>query len=55
MLVWVSLVGGDPLVDPWENTLPRLGEIENTTFYERSDACKWTLEDNVLLNPFEQD
>ncbi|MGB3049832.1 MAG: hypothetical protein WBB42_02465 [Polyangiales bacterium] len=55
MMAWVSLLGSDPLVDPWENTLPRLGEIEITTFYEPSDSEAWSLDDNELLNPFLQE
>jgi len=55
MMVWVSLVGGDPLVDPWEMAFPRLDEIEITTFYEPLDSDAWSLDDNDLLNPFEQE
>lgn len=53
MIVWVSLVGSDPLVDPWETAFPGLDEIELTTFYEPSDCKSWSIEDNHLLNPFE--
>jgi len=55
MMAWVSLLGSDPLVDPWENTLPSIGELEIATFYEPSDAGVWRLDDNELLNPFEQE
>jgi len=55
LLVWVSLVGTDPLVDPWEMTFPGLDEIEVTTFYDPSESDSWSLEDNDLLNPFEQE
>ncbi|MGB5266137.1 MAG: hypothetical protein WBN30_06100 [Polyangiales bacterium] len=54
LMAWISLIGGDPLVDPWENALPELGEIEVTTFHEASDAGAWSLDDNELLDPFAQ-
>jgi hypothetical protein len=55
MMAWVSLLGSDPLIDPWENTSPRIAEIEITAFYEPSDSAAWSLDDNELLNPFEQE
>lgn len=55
LLVWVSLVGADPLVDPWEMTFPGLDEIQVTTFYEPFEPGIWRLDDNSLLDPFEQD
>jgi len=55
LLVWVSLVGTDPLVDPWEMAFPGLDEIQVTTFYEPSESHSWQLDDNSLLNPFERD
>ena len=55
IMAWVSLLGSDPLLDPWENASPPIGEIEITTFYEPSDASAWGLDDNELLNPFEQE
>ena len=55
MMAWVSLLGSDPLVDPWENTFPQLGEIQVSTFYEPFDSGAWKLDDNELLNPFEQE
>ncbi len=55
MIFWVSLVGSDPLVDPWETTFPRLDEIEVTTFYEPLESDAWRLDDNALLNPFVQE
>jgi len=55
MMAWVSLLGSDPLLDPWEHVSPPIGEIEITTFYETSDATAWGLDDNELLNPFEQE
>ncbi len=54
LMAWISLLGGDPLVDPWENALPELGEIEVTTFHEASEAGAWSLDDNELLDPFAQ-
>ncbi len=54
IVAWVSLLGSDPLVDPWENTLPSIGEMTITTVYEPSDAQVWSLDDSELLNPFEQ-
>ena len=55
MIFWVSLVGSDPLVDPWKTTSPRLDEIEVTTFYEPLESDAWRLDDNALLNPFVQE
>ena len=55
LLVWVSLVGADPLVDPWEMAFPGLDEIEVTTFYEPSESDSWQLDDSSLLDPFERD
>jgi len=55
MMAWVSLLGSDPLVDPWENTLPSIGEMTITTFYEPSNAQVWSVDDDELLNPFEQE
>jgi hypothetical protein len=55
MMAWISLLGSDPLVDPWENTVPSIGEMTITTFYETSDSAVWSLDDNELLNPFEQE
>lgn len=54
LLFWFSLVGSDPLVDPWEVAFPGLDEIELRTFYEPSAPESWSLDDNQLLNPFEQ-
>ena len=54
MMAWISLLGGDPLVDPWESALPELGEIQSTTFHGASDLGDWSLDDNELLDPFEQ-
>ncbi len=54
MMAWISLLGGDPLVDPWENAFPALGEIEAATFHGASDPGDWSLDDNELLDPFEQ-
>ncbi len=55
MMAWISLLGSDPLVDPWENTVSQLGEIEISTLHEPSDPGAWRLDDNELLNPFEQE
>jgi hypothetical protein len=55
LLVWVSLVGADPLVDPWEMAFPGLDEIQVATFYEPSESDSWQLDDNSLLNPFKRD
>ena len=55
MMAWISLLGSDPLVDPWENTVSQLGETEILTFHEPSDPGAWRLDDNELLNPFEQE
>ncbi|MBT8453866.1 MAG: hypothetical protein KJO40_18030 [Deltaproteobacteria bacterium] len=54
MMAWISLLGGDPLVDPWENAFPALGEIEAATSHGASDPGDWSLNDNDLLDPFEQ-
>jgi hypothetical protein len=54
MMAWISLLGGDPLVDPWENAFPEQGEIETATFHGSSDPGDWSLDDNALLDPFEQ-
>lgn len=55
MMAWVSLLGSDPLVDPWENSPPARVAIGITDFYEASDAASWRLDDNELLDPFSQD
>jgi len=55
MMAWVSLLGSDPLVDPWEDIFPRIADVDITTFYETSDSSAWSLDDNDLLNPFEQE
>lgn len=55
MMAWVSLLGSDPLVDPWEDIFPRIADARITTFYETSDSSAWSLDDNELLNPFEQE
>ncbi len=53
MMAWISLLGGDPLLDPWENVFPELGEIEVRTSYVASDSGSWSLDDIELLDPFE--
>jgi hypothetical protein len=55
MMAWISLLGSDPLVDPWENTASLLGEIAISTVREPSDPEDWRLDDNELLNPFGQE
>lgn len=54
LVAWVSLLGSDPLVDPWENEIPAFAEMTITTFYEPSEAAVWRLDDNELLDPFQQ-
>jgi len=55
MMAWISLLGGDPLVDPWENTVSQLSEIEISTFRQPPDSWAWRLDDNELLNPFDKE
>lgn len=55
MMAWISLLGADPLVDPWENAVSPLGEIELSTLREPSAPGAWRLDDNELLNPFEKE
>ena len=55
MIVWVSLVGGDPLLDPWATAEPEIDVVEVTSFCEHRDPKSWSVEDGDLLNPFEQD
>ncbi|NNE19819.1 MAG: hypothetical protein HKN10_15210 [Myxococcales bacterium] len=55
MLAWISLLGGDPLVDPWKNAVSPLGENESSTFHEPAAPGAWRLDDNELLNPFENE
>jgi hypothetical protein len=55
MMAWISLLGSDPLVDPWENTVSQLDEIQISTFHEPSVPGAWRLDDNELLNPFENE
>lgn len=53
MMAWISLLGGDPLVDPWENAFPQYAAIEAATFHGAWDPEDWRLDDNELLDPFE--
>ncbi|MGB5416479.1 MAG: hypothetical protein WBN01_17730, partial [Polyangiales bacterium] len=55
MMAWISLLGGDPLVDPWENAVSQLSVIEISTFQQPPDSWVWRLDDNELLDPFEQE
>ncbi len=55
LFFWLSLVGSDPLVDPWTIAFPGLDEIELTTFHEPLASESWSLDDNQLLDPFEQE
>lgn len=55
MIVWVSLVGGDPLLDPWAMNESRIESVELTSFCQHEDPETWSVEDSDLLNPFEQD
>lgn len=53
MMAWISLLGGDPLVDPWEDAFSEHGAIEAATFHGAWDPEDWRLDDNELLDPFE--
>lgn len=55
MIVWVSLVGGDPLLDPWATNEPHMEVVELTSFCEHTDRESWSVKDSDLLNPFERD
>jgi hypothetical protein len=55
LVVWISLVAADPLLDPWELAASKLGKIELTVSFERSENESWQLDDADLLNPFEPD
>ena len=55
MIVRVSLVGGDPLLDPWATAEARIDVVELTSFCEHTDPESWSVEDSDLLNPFERD
>lgn len=55
LVIWVSLVGADPLLDPWGVDVSEFGKVELAPFFERPQSENWQLDDNGLLNPFEQD
>ena len=53
LVMWVSLVGADPLLDPWALGAPEPERIELARSFDRPEIDAWQLEDDRLLNPFE--
>jgi len=54
LVMWVSLVGVDPLLDPWALGAPEPERIERAGSFDRPEIDAWQLlDDDSLLNPFE--
>jgi len=55
LVIWVSLVGADPLLDPWQLHVSEVGKTELAPPVQSPESESWQLDDDGLLNPFEQD
>jgi len=53
LVMWVSLVGTDPLLDPWDLGAPEPERVELAGSFDHSEIDAWQLDDDRLLNPFE--
>ena len=55
LVLWVSLLGADPLLDPWQFHVSEVGKGELAAPVQSLESETWELDDAGLLNPFEQD
>ena len=55
LVIWVSLVGADPLLDPWQLHVSEVGKPSLRPRSNPPESESWQLDDDGLLNPFEQD
>ena len=54
LVLWVSLIGADPLLDPW-HPLSEVGNAELAPPVQSPESESWLIDDDGLLNPFGQD